>query len=233
MDRKDKTRRVRKRRKNKKFVTHQQLDKRLDDAIEDKFFDISRDGVPISGSLAVDANNVVLLTPVQEGVGARQTIGLKIKPKSLTLRIMYTGIQTANNDDESTMIRLMLIQWYLDAKVPPTLPDIIDFVSTGNVGNAPPLAYYNLENLDKFTVYYNKHIQLNNRHNATGFKDQDSHYISFPKRVRNVMYEADPIPPDINVPTTGHFYLLIFSDKDVVADKPFTSWIARLRYEDA
>ncbi len=231
MDRTDKINKNKRRSKTaKKFVTHQQLDQILDRRIEDKFLDVNREAVPVLPLSAVINERVLELSVTPEGDTASSRIGLRTKPKSLAMRFLYTAndvVPTIPNSAHS--IRTMVIQWHLDAADPPVVADILNLDIPLLTGEGQTLAYYNLGNINKFSVVYNKIIHLNRDDDAGTWLNQDEFYKSFPKNQKNCLFEAGTNGD----PTTGTFYLLMFSTALAGEDNPFVSWVSRFRYEDA
>lgn len=224
MDRKDKKVKVnRKTKASRKFVTMDQLDKALDRNIEDKFIDNTFELNAITSPAGL-ATNIHELSVVPEGTGPNELIGLKTRPKAVMGRFLYNGRTTAFNNETLTGVRVLIIQWTQDASDQPEVDDILQPV----VGNdVSVLAYNNIGNAGKFKVLYNKVVELANSHDANNFLQADSFYYEFGKTAQHNRYDI------VGAATTGHIYLIWFSNKEAVDDAPQISAYLRFRYEDA
>ncbi len=232
MDRKDrKTKTVRKKKYSKKdmkqYVTKNQLDVILDRRIEDKFINNKLEEIPLVDFNSAAGNEIQELSVSPEGTGPQDFVGLRVKPKSIYGRFHLTGNQNIPNAGLSTLVRIMVIQWHLDAVAPPDIDDILDIDGPPTLlANGIPLAYNNLGNVNKFSVIYNKIVELSNDDDNTKFIQVDEFYHEFSKRQRMSLYN------NLGGATTGHFYLVWFSDKSL-ANAPNATYVMRFRYEDA
>ncbi len=226
-DRKSKNYRKKKYAKNdmKQYVTKSQLDDILDRNVEDKFIDVTEDSVRITSTLGEGDQQIRELTQIPEGDDASSRIGLKIKPKSLALRLYYNGTQTGFNNDTVTRIRCIIFQWHLDAADQPGVDDILALPGSLETDTQ---AYNNLSNTNKFTIIFNKLVSIQNVDNASNFSDQDSLFREFGPRQRQLYFVSGSADA-----TTGQFYILLISNKESLADAPIVSYYSRFRYEDA
>ncbi len=224
MDRKDKkSKNNRKTKSSRKFVTMDQLDKALDRNIEDKFIDLTIDLIPLT-SPAGATPNTREVSVVPEGTGPNELIGLKTRPKAVMGRFQYTGRPTDFNMNNATFVRVLIVQWTQDASEPPEVDDILQPV----VGNdVHTLSYNNIGNAGKYRVLYNKIVELSNDDDSARFIQVDSFYYEFGKTAQHNRYDI------AGGATTGHIYLVWFSNKEEILDAPFISAYIRYRYEDA
>ena len=229
MERKDrKSKKAFKKKYNKKdmkqYVTKNQLDVILDRQIEDKFIDNSLVQIFLQDAVTANPNRVQELSVVAEGTGPSELVGLRTKPKALYMRFHFFGNPTGNNNNQSTIIRVIVFQWHLDASDQPNTDDILQVPPLTMAGQ--PLAYNNIGNSNKYTIIYNNIVDLANADQSSKFIQQDEFYYQFSKRQRHNLYD------NAGAATTGHFFLLWFSDK-LIADAPVATYVARYRYEDA
>ncbi len=228
MDKKDKiNKNKRKKKSSKRFVTHAQLDMALDRAIEDKFFESAQEEIIIT-SVTGPNTKFFKLTEIPQGQGASDRVGLKVRPKSLTIRLLYSGrsqdIDPFNTVTHS-LIRVIVFQWKQDAMSQE--PQAIDILEPLNGINIEALAFYNLENIDKFRVIFTKIIHLNDNSGSGQYVDQDTLYKSFSTSNQHLLFRdgADA--------TTGQIYIMLVSNKGNTNSGPRVSFVSRFRYEDA
>ncbi len=227
MDRKDKKSKVNRRsKKSNNFVTKGELDKILDNRIEDKFIDKVTDllSLTLPNIPGGSQTSFELSIPTEQGAGVSDVIGIRTRPKSIMGRFSYTGRTTAFNNETTTYIRLLVIQWMLEASDQPEAFDILQPVTAPD---NQVLAYNNLENVGKYKILYNKIVYLGNQDNSSKFYDVDSFYYEFGKTAKHLMYD------DSGAGITGQIYLIAFSNKEELTDAPLFTFNTRFRYEDA
>ncbi len=225
MDRKDKKSKNKRRNKKKNdFVTKQQLDKILDNIVEDKFIDTVTDLLSLTSPAGASQNVFQISEPQEQGTGGSEVIGIRTRPKAIMGRFSYTGRTTAFNNETTTYIRLLVIQWMLDGADQPIVDDILQPVTAQD---NRVLAYNNLENVGKFKILYNKIVYLGNQDNSSKFYDVDSFYYEFGKTAKHLMYT------ELGSGITGQLFLIAFSNKEELSDAPFFTFNIRFRYEDA
>ncbi len=225
MDRKDKkSKNLRRNKKKNDFVTKQQLDKILDNRIEDKFIDTINDLLSLTSSAGLGNNVFELSIPPEQGTGGSDVIGIRTRPKAIMGRFSYTGRTTGFNNETTTLIRLLVIQWMLDAS-DQLVPD--DILQPVTALDSRVLSYNFLENVGKYKILYNKIIYIGNQDNSSKFYDVDSFYYEFGKTAKQLMYD------ETGAGVTGQLYLIAFSNKESLSDAPLFSFNIRFRYEDA
>jgi len=227
MDKKDKVSKNYRRKKQTgmaKYATKEYVDNLVDISIEDKYFDQGANDIVLT-SLTGPNNPIFQLTEIPQGDLATERVGIRVKPKSISIRLVYNGRRTVSNDNTQTIIRLIVFQWKMDNTADvPILADL--FLAPVGI-DIQTLQHYRLATKDKYRVIFTKIITLNNVDEASQFHDQDDLYKSFSKSQQHLLFV------DEGLATTGQYYMALFCNKGNTTDGPRCSFVSRFRFEDA
>jgi len=230
MDRKDRvSKKVFKRKPKgmKKYATKEYVDNLIDDAIENKFFDET-----IEDQIITDRNGpnakFFQLTNIPQGDAVNERVGIRCRPKSLSLRFAYRGRNNGGINDEFTIIRLYCFQWKPSIGGPNIQgPNEADFTEPLAGIDSQTLSHLPLEFVEKYRIIFTKLIILGNDQNSSKYIDQDSFYKEFSRSQQHLLFI------DGAGPTTGQIYVYLICNQGNVNTGARVSMSSRFRYEDA
>ena len=192
-------------RKEVKQLQNKELEPKDHVFIQSPFQEVSQYGWVTSGSAVID------LTRVPLGTNVYERIGISIQPYYFQLRAQVGYADTTN------LLRLMLVQYYDDSVVLPSLADTYQSIGVNCV-----ISPFERDMGKKLRVIRDRVITLNN----TGEKRQQYVDWSFKLRVRDINFTDGLV--------TGFNHLMLMAVSDSTASThPTITFMSRVSYKDS